>query len=41
MNLVPNDPTVFLEKTSFNFEIWETFDQGQRITLTFDTHSTS
>ena len=28
-------------KTSFDFEIWVTFDQGQRMTLTFDTHSTS
>ena len=26
---------------TFNFEIWATFDQGQRMTLTFDTHSTS
>ena len=26
---------------TFNFEIWVTFDQGQRMTLTFDTHSTS
>ena len=32
---------LFLRKTSFNFEIWVTFDQGQRMTLTFDTHSTS
>ena len=24
---------------TFNFEIWVTFDQGQRMTLTFDTHS--
>ena len=32
---------MFLRKTSFNFEIWMTFDQGQRMTLTFDTHSTS
>ena len=31
--LVPNRPTVF-EKNKF-------FDQGQRMTLTFDTHSTS
>ena len=23
---------------TFNFEIWVTFDQGQRMTLTFDTH---
>ena len=30
-----------LRKTSFNFEIRVTFDQGQRMTLTFDTHSTS
>ena len=26
---------------TFNFEIWVTFDQGQRMTVTFDTHSTS
>ena len=26
---------------TFNFEIWVTFDQGQRMTLTIDTHSTS
>ena len=32
---------LFLRKTSFNFEIWVTFDQGQRMALTFDTHSTS
>ena len=32
---------LFLGKTSFNFEIWVTFDQGQTMTLTFDTHSTS
>ena len=32
---------LFLRKTSFDFEIWVTFDQGQRTTLTFDTHSTS
>ena len=32
---------MFLRKTGFNFEIWVTFDQGQRMTLTFDTHSTS
>ena len=25
----------------FNFEIWMIFGQGQRMTLTFDTHSTS
>ena len=31
---------LFLQKTSFNFEIWVTFDQGQRMALTFDTHST-
>ena len=30
-----------MRKTSFNFEIWGTFDQGQRMTLTFDSHSTS
>ena len=32
---------LFLRKTSFNFEIWVTFDQGQRMALTFDIHSTS
>ena len=32
---------LFLWETSFNFEIWVTFDQGQRMALTFDTHSTS
>ena len=32
---------LFMRKTSFNFEIWMTFDQGQRMTLTFDTHSRS
>ena len=32
---------LFLRKTSFNFEIRVTFDQNQRMTLTFDTHSTS
>ena len=31
----------FLRKTSFNFEIWVTFGQDQRITLIFDTHLTS
>ena len=31
----------FCKKTTFNFEIWVTFVQGQRMTLTFDTHSTS
>ena len=30
-----------LRKKSFNFEIEVTFDQGQRMALTFDTHSTS
>ena len=30
-----------LKKTSFNIEIRVNFDQGQRMTLTFDTHSTS
>ena len=29
------------QSQTFNFEIWETFDQGQRMTLTFDTYSTS
>ena len=29
---------LFLRKTSLNFEILVTFDQGQRMTLTFDTH---
>ena len=32
---------LFLWKTSFNFETWVTFDQGQRMALTFDIHSTS
>ena len=27
---------LFMRKTSFNFEIWVIFDQGQRMTLTFD-----
>ena len=29
------------ESQTFNFEIWMTFGQVQRMTLTFDTHSTS
>ena len=29
------------QSQTFNFEIWMTFGQGQRMTLTFDTHSTS
>ena len=41
MNFGSKWPNCFLRKTSFNFEIWVTFDQGQRMTLTFDTHSTS
>ena len=32
---------LFLRKTSINFEIWVTFDQSQRMALTFDTHPTS
>ena len=32
--------SLFLRKTIFNFEIWVIFDQGQRMALTFDTHST-
>ena len=32
---------LFLRKTSFNFDIRVIFDQGQTMTLTFDTHSTS
>ena len=32
---------LFLRKTSFNIEIRVTFDQGQGMALTFDTHSTS
>ena len=32
---------LFMRKTSFNFEIWITIDQGQRMTLKFDTHSRS
>ena len=29
------------QKQTFNFEIWVTFDQDQRMTMTFDTYSTS
>ena len=29
------------QSQTFNFEIWMTFGQVQRMTLTFDTHSTS
>ena len=29
------------QSQTFNFEIWVTFDQGQRMTLTFDTYSNS
>ena len=32
---------LFLRKTSYNIEILVTFDHGQRMVLTFDTHSTS
>ena len=32
---------LFFRKTSFNFEIGVIFDQSQRMTLTFDTQSTS
>ena len=32
---------LFLRNKSFNFAIEVTFDQGQRMALTFDTHSTS
>ena len=32
---------LFLQQTSFNFEIRVTFDQGQKMALTFDIHSTS
>ena len=31
---------LFLRQTSFNFENWVTYDQGQRMALTFDTQST-
>ena len=34
-------PEYIGQSQKFNFEIWVTFDQGQRMTLTFDTHSTS
>ena len=37
MNFGSKLPYCFWEKTGFNFEIWVTFDQGQRMTLTFDT----
>ena len=29
------------QSQTFNFEICVTFDQGQKMTLIFDTHSTS
>ena len=29
------------QSQTFNFEIWMSFGQGQRMTMTFDTHSTS
>ena len=29
------------QNQTFNFKIWVIFDQGQKMTLTFDTHSTS
>ena len=32
---------LFLRKTSFKFKILVTFDQAQRMALTFDTHITS
>ena len=41
MNFGSKSPNCFCNKTSFNFEISLTFEQGQRMTLTFDTHSTS
>ena len=34
-------PEYTVRSQTFNFEICVTFDQGQRMTLTFDTHSTS
>ena len=40
MNFGSKLPYCFWEKQVFNFEIWVTFDQRQRMTLTFDTHST-
>ena len=33
--------SIVLRKTRFHFEIWLTFGQGQRLTLTFDTHEAS
>ena len=41
MNFGSKSPNCFWEKQVYNIEIWMTVDQGQRITLTFDTHSTS
>ena len=41
MNFGSKSLNCFLEKQSFNIEIWVTFDQGQSMTLTFDTQSTS
>ena len=40
MKLGSNDATI-LSKTSFNFEILETFGKGQRMIFAFDTHLTS
>ena len=39
--LVPNHPTVFEKNKFFNIKMWVTFDQDQRMALTFDTHSIS
>ena len=36
MNFGSKSLNCFWEKQSFNFEIWVTFDQDQRMTLTFD-----
>ena len=41
MNFGSKLPNCFWEKKNLNIEIWVTFDQGQIMTLTFDTHSTS
>ena len=33
------DLSIQAKSQTFKFEIWVTFDQGQRMTLTFHTHS--
>ena len=40
MNFGSKSPNCFSEKQDLT-DIWVTFDQGQKTTLTFDTHSTS